>query len=381
MLAISLVRDKKGAHAIDVPKPEIKEPDEVLVRIKEVGLDGTDFHLVESEQQDIAEGRDTMIMGHEVAGVVEEIGEKVTTLAPGDVVTMTVRHGCGICQPCLHNQSDFCMTGLYTERGIHRLDGFLTEYAVEKEQYTIKIPPELAGAAVLTEPMSIVEKGIQQIRTIQSRLPWTCPHPEHRFDRPEWGGCKVALVVGAGPLGLLAATLIRLAGARTFISDLVPEEHSKVALARSLGATYINAREKTPRQVIDECCAPAGQLNMIFEAAGAAETAIKLVAYMSRSSIYVMTGIPGERVNIELDAGQLVSRVVRFNQVIVGSVNSNRGHFEKALEDIEQVASRFEGMPLSLITNRYKLEDYRRAFEEKDPNNIKTVIEVEPWKI
>lgn len=71
--------------------------------------------------------------------------------------------------------------------------------------------------------------------------------------------------------------------------------------------------------------------------------------------------------------------MVRYNQVIVGSVNSNRRHFERALEDMDDLNSRFNGMLEKMITHRFKLADYEEAFALADPSHIKTVIEVEPW--
>jgi len=188
MKAIGMIRGKQGVYSFDLPVPEIDRPDEVLIRVKQAGVDGTDFNMVRFNLQDPPEGRDEIVMGHEMVGVVEKTGKDVKTVVPGDIVVPTVRRGCGICQPCLHNQSDMCMTGLYTERGIHKRDGFFTEYVVDEEQYLLKAPPELAALAVFTEPLSIAEKGIEQLRTIQSRLPWTCNHPEHSFLSPDWGG-------------------------------------------------------------------------------------------------------------------------------------------------------------------------------------------------
>ncbi len=379
MLAVGMIRGKPGVHTFELPVPELEQADEVLVRIKEVGLDGTDFNMVRYGIQDMAEGHPEMAMGHEVVGVVEAVGSGVKSLAPGDPVTMTVRRGCGICHPCLHNQSDMCMTGLYTERGIHKLNGFLTRFAVDREQYIVKVPPELVKLAVFTEPLSIAEKGIEQIRIIQSRFPWACQHQEHSLTARHWGGCKTALVVGAGPLGILATALLRLADAYTYTTDIVPEDHPKVHLVRDIGAKYIDARGKTPKEIVDLCCLPTGNLNMIFEASGAAETAVRLIPYMSRSSIYVMTGIPRGDLTIQLDAAELVRQLVRYNQVVVGSVNSNRNHFEMALKDLGEINSRFSGMLSEMITHRFSLEDYQPAFALQDPKHIKTVIEVEPW--
>lgn len=378
MLAAGIIRGKTGVHHFELPTPRLQEPDEVLVRVKEVGLDGTDFNILRYNLQDIAEGRNEMAMGHEMTGVAVEVGRDVKTLSPGDPVVVTVRRGCGICSPCRHNQSDMCMTGLYTERGIHKRDGFLTRFIVDKEQYIVKVPPKLARLAVFTEPLSIVEKGIDQIRIIQSRFPWTCSHPEHTFLSKEWGSCLTALVIGAGPLGILATALLRLANINTYTTDIIDEDHPRIKLAKTTGTRYIDSRHKTPQEVVKLCCT-LGNLDIIFEAAGAAGAAVELINHMSRSSIYVMTGIPHGDLRTEVDAAELVRHLVRYNQVVVGSVNSNRHHFEMALEDIARINSRFDGLLDKMITRRCRLEDYQQAFASGGTAAIKTVIEVEPW--
>ena len=200
----------------------------------------------------------------------------------------------------------------------------------------------------------------------------------HTFLSKDWGGCKIALVVGAGPLGLLATALLRLSEVYTYVADILPEDSPKVHLVKHMGANYVDARHKTPKEVVELCCT-LGNLDIIFEAAGAAATAVELISHMSRSSIYVMTGIPREELDIQVDAAQLVRQIVRYNQVVVGSVNSNRSHFEMALKDIPEVDSRFNGMLKEMITHRFRLEDYQLDFALSDPKHIKTVIEMEPW--
>lgn len=379
MLAVGMVRGKRGLYDFELPMPEIREDDEVLVRVKEVGLDGTDFNMLRYGEPDIAEGRNEIALGHEMVGVVEEAGKAVKTLAPGDLVTMTNRRGCGLCSPCLHNQSDMCLTGLFTERGIHKQDGFLTRFVVDQEQYIAKVPPELKRLAVLTEPLSIAEKGIEQARIIQSRLHWTCPHLEHTYLSEDWGGCKSALVVGQGPLGLLASALLGLTGVRLYAADIMPPNHIKAELSRQMGAHYIDARERTPDRLVELCCEATGTLDMIFEASGAAATAVRLIYYMARSSIYVMTGIPRGDLTIEVDAAQMVRQLVRYNQVVVGSVNSNRSHFEKALKEMAKIQSRFPQVLKQMFTHRYPIGEYYKAFQTDAPDHIKTIIEVEPW--
>jgi glucose 1-dehydrogenase len=93
MFAVGLIKNKTGVFDFEIPAPEIKNPDEVLIRIKEVGLDGTDINLVRYNLQDLPPGRDTMTMGHEAAGVVEEVGSGVKSVKPEDIVVITVRRG------------------------------------------------------------------------------------------------------------------------------------------------------------------------------------------------------------------------------------------------------------------------------------------------
>jgi threonine dehydrogenase-like Zn-dependent dehydrogenase len=378
MLAVVLKRGKSGVTDLDIPEPEIKQQDEVLVRIKQVGLDGTDFGVIRENRPDFAPDKDYIVIGHEAVGVVEKTGSEVRSLKPGDTVAIAVRRGCGECSPCLHNASDMCLTGRFKERGLHKLDGFLTRYIVDQEQYLAKVPQEARQWSVYTEPLSIVEKGIQELRIIQSRIPWTCAHPEHRYISPQWGGCKIALVVGAGPLGLLAVTLMRLAGVSVFACDIVSKDHNKVTLLHRLGAGYLDARNMSAAELVD-LGGMEEYLDIIFEASGAAALALELIKYMARGSIYVMTGIPREEMLLQIDAASLVRQIVRYNQVIVGSVNSNRSHFEMALKDINRINSKFPGLLDDMITERFSLPDYVKAFQLKGSDHIKTIIEVEPW--
>ena len=93
MLGVGIVRGKTGVHDFELPRPEIRQPDEVLVRLKEVGIDGTDYGVVKYNLQDFAEARDTLVLGHEGVGVVEAVGSAVKSLKPGDVAVVTARRG------------------------------------------------------------------------------------------------------------------------------------------------------------------------------------------------------------------------------------------------------------------------------------------------
>ena len=373
MLGIGLSKNINGAQSFYIPKPQIKESTEVLVRIKQVGLDGTDFNMVNYDSKDIAEDRNEIVLGHEMLGIVAEKGKNVNKLNNGDYVTMTVRRPCNICPPCLHDQSDMCMTGLFTERGIHKIDGFLTNYVVDDEKYILKLPKGIEKYGIFVEPLSIAEKGIEQIRLIQSRLPWACEHPNHSFEGDEWGGCKTAFVIGAGPLGILATCLLRLADVNTYVLERKEENHIKIETIKKLGAKYIDIRKIGIKQAFEI----AGDVDIIFEASGASEFAINMIPYMSRSSIYVMTGIPKGELHTTVDAHAILRQIVRYNQVIVGTVNSNIKHFEMAINDIPKINKKFNNILDKLITHHYKLSEYEKYFSFQDSNQLKVVVDID----
>jgi threonine dehydrogenase-like Zn-dependent dehydrogenase len=204
-------------------------------------------------------------------------------------------------------------------------------------------------------------------------MPWACKHPNHSFDSKDWGGCKTAFVIGAGPLGILATSLLRLADVNTYVLERKEEEHIKIKTIKKLGAKYIDIRKVS----IPEAFKVAGDVHIIFEASGASEFAINMIPYMSRSSIYVMTGIPKGELKATFDAHAILRQIVRYNQVIVGTVNSNKRHFEMAIKDIPRINRKFDKILDKIITHRFKLNQYQEYFNLQDPNQLKIVVDVD----
>lgn len=373
MFAVGIKENIEGITALELPEPGIESPDQVKIRIIRAAIDGTDRAIVKNKMLDPPPGEDMLVLGHEAVGQVVEVGNEVKDLRIGDVVVPTVRRGCNQCSSCLHNQSDMCSTGLYTERGIHKLHGFFTEFIVEEAQYLVKVPEGVAHLAVLTEPLSIAEKAMEQVQYIQGRLPWACPHPDHRFGLPGWGNCKRALVVGAGPLGFMATALLVLEGVHTFVAANRSEDNPKVKMIRDMGADYIDSRQSDPRKILEQ----AGDVDIIIEATGAAQLAMDLVSGLHRNGIYVFTGIPRGDRQVCLDGDMLLRQIVRYNQVIIGSVNSNRTHFESALSHLVAMRENFGPVIDKVITDRFTLKDFKKAFELKDPDMIKVVFDME----
>jgi threonine dehydrogenase-like Zn-dependent dehydrogenase len=155
----------------DMPGPP--QPDEVLVRVLCVGLDGTDREILDGHYGSPPEGDTGLTTGHESLGVVAEAGD-ASGLRPGDLVTALVRRPCREpeCVNCRNGHADFCETGTYVERGIKGAHGYLAEYYKEEARYVVKVPRACLPYGVLAEPQSIVEKVWDQVQKVQQRLIW-----------------------------------------------------------------------------------------------------------------------------------------------------------------------------------------------------------------
>lgn len=373
MRALGLKKSKPGLHLLTVDEPQIVRDDEVKVRMIRVGICGTDRSLIKHHLVDVPDGVDHLVLGHEGYGEVVEIGSAVTTLRPGQKVVLTVRRPCGLCEPCRLGQSDMCATGLYTERGIHKDQGFLTEYVVDREQFLVPVPAGLESLASWAEPYSIVEKGMDLILLQLQRLPWGCAH-EERHKEEMWAHCKKALIFGFGPIGFAATSLAVLQGMKTFVLERKDEDSLKVRMMQEFGASYIDSRRVSKDQLFGS----VGPFDVIIEATGASKDALELIPAMNRDAIYLLTGVPRvSKEKVELDADLIIRHIVRYNQMIIGTVNGNRKHFEAALRDLAKLQKKFPDVMQSSVTHHFKLEEYERALTMLgNPDSMKIVFDL-----
>jgi threonine dehydrogenase-like Zn-dependent dehydrogenase len=195
MRAVALDYAQQKLLVKDVREPERRTRTEVLVRIHEVGVCGTDRELANFRLGFPPAGSDVLVIGHEALGQVVEAGPEVGALRPGDWVTPMIRRACQPpCSSCARGRRDLCFAPVLNERGIFGLNGYFSEYAVDDAVDLVHIPDELVDCAVLMEPLSVVEKAIERALRVHEQ------------------GCRTALVLGAGPIGLLAGLLLQLRG-------------------------------------------------------------------------------------------------------------------------------------------------------------------------
>src|SRR5262249_42349905 len=163
--------------------------------------------------------------GEEWLGEVVEVGPAVARVRPGDLVVPTVRRPCpqAACRACRNSRQDYCFTGDFRERGIKEAHGYMAEFVVEDEKYLNRVPAELRDVGVLVEPLTIAEKALAQIWHVQKRLPWSAPG----IPEAERGRGHRAVVLGAGPVGLLGALGLVTAGFETYVYSRSPAPNPK----------------------------------------------------------------------------------------------------------------------------------------------------------
>src|SRR2546421_4281266 len=187
-------------HLREVPKPSLDEiPDGrgVLVQVLRVGVDGTDREINAAEYGGAPAGCDFLVIGHESFGQVVEVGPNVTEFQPGDYVVATVRRPGSSLYDRIGTY-DMTTDEIYFERGVSRRHGYLTEFYVDDPEYIVKVPAGLRDIAVISEPLSVAEKGIIQALEIQRRLKVWQP--------------RKAAVLGPGTIRLVAVLILRPRG-------------------------------------------------------------------------------------------------------------------------------------------------------------------------
>jgi threonine dehydrogenase-like Zn-dependent dehydrogenase len=365
MKALVINPGTPGLHMVDRPEPQIGADHEIKMRVVRVGICGTDREEVAGGRADAPAGHTDLVIGHEMLGQVTEVGKAVTRVKPGDYAIFTVRRGCGHCEPCRMNRSDMCETGDYTERGIKGLDGYQTEYVVDCEEYVVRVPPQLAPIAVLTEPLTIAEKAVEEAQRVQmTRLP-------NGLANVNWLHGRCCLVAGMGPVGLLAALVLTLRGAEVYGLDIVDESSPRPQWLAAIGGHYIDGRQVSPEHVDDA----VGHMDLIFEATGVPDLAFNLLDALAINGIYTLTGIPGGDTCLDLPGAQLMRELVLDNQVMMGSVNAARGHFQMAVDDLEEAYLRWGDHIGKLITQHFAYTDFEKAFGHHGADEIKVAIE------
>lgn len=328
---------------------ELPEPPEtdgpVVVKTRAVGVCGTDLEIIAGEYGWAPPGEERLAIGHESLGEVVSAPDG-SGLAAGDLVVAIVRRPDPVpCSNCAVGEWDMCRNGKYTEWGIKEHHGYARERYRITPDFAVKVDPSLGNLGVLLEPTTVVAKAWDHIERIGARAQW----------KPE----KV-LVTGAGPIGLLAALLGVQRGLEVHVLDQVTEG-LKPDLVSALGAHYHHGA------VADVGVAP----DVAIECTGVGQLIFDVMDTAGSNGVVCLTGVSSGGRELPVDVGLLNRRMVLENDVVFGSVNANRRHYEagaKALADADR------DWLSKLITRRVALDSWRDAYT-RQPNDVKVVLE------
>ncbi|HEX7901731.1 MAG TPA: glucose 1-dehydrogenase [Planctomycetota bacterium] len=356
MKAVGVFPASREVRLVDHPAPVLEAADDVEARVLEVGACGTDREICAFEFGEPPVGRDYLVLGHEGLAEVTRVGKGVSRLKPGDLVVPMVRLPCEVpaCAACRRERQDFCLTDTFPEHGIRRAHGFMTEAVVERERFLVPVPRALRDVAVLVEPLTIAEKALFQAADVQKRL----PYPPGRK----------AVVLGAGPVGLLGAMALITRGYETFVFARSPGDTPNARLATSIGASYVSGGTTDFAALAKRL----GGIDLVYEAAGAVKPAFELLEHLGTNGLFVMTGVPA-LTPVSTDVAGIMRNVVLKNQAVIGTVNAGRDAFEAAIRDLEVFLKRWPEALRGLITGRFRLDDFRRLLLEK-PAGIKSIF-------
>lgn len=346
---------KRSATLREIPTPS-PGAGEVLVRLLDVGIDGTDAEIDAGLYGETPPSQDFLVIGHESLGQVVEVGAGASGVSPGDLVVATVRRP-GDCVNCRAGESDMCLDGRYTERGIRGRHGYMAEFYTESPDFLVTLAPEFRPFGVLLEPMTIVEKGIAQSFDIQRRLVWAP---------------RTALVLGAGTIGLFAAMVLRSMGLDVTVVGRERKDvpSLKLDILKTVGATY-RSSESDPILSLPQTL---GNIDLVIEATGSSQVVFEAMQVVGTNGVVCLMGITGGDRTIPVPADRINLEMVLGNKVVVGSVNANRRYFELGVRHFGEFEQAWPGLLSRFVTRRLPLAGFREGIDSRR-DHIKVVLE------
>ncbi len=342
-------RMKNSIHAVDISKPTLERfPDGngVLIQVLQVGVDATDQEINEGLYGNSPEGADFLIIGHELFGIVQEVGNRVTHVKKGDYVSCTVRRPGGSIYDQI-GRNDITSDKVYYERGINLRHGYMTEFIVEEATYVVKVPEGMKAIGVLAEPASICAKAIEQAYLAQARLQVWSP--------------KIAWVVGSGQIGLLSTMMLKLKGLEVFTIARSPlEGNLKAQIAQEYGAHYISTKKTS----LSDLVAKHGSPDLIIEATGNSQIAFECMEHLNLNGALVLTSITGGNRDITIPADKINLEWVLGNKLMLGSVNASVKHFREGVDALATGEAMYPGVTQKILTHPVRgLDQFKQMIE------------------
>jgi L-iditol 2-dehydrogenase len=337
----AVMKTAPGVGNIEVR--EISEPDpppgHVKIAVQAAGICGTDIHIYYDEFRT----RPPVVLGHEIAGQVVDVGTDVTSVQPGQrVTTETYFSTCGVCPFCRSGRANLCPD----RRSIgSAVDGGFARYVIVPARNVHVLPDNVDyQAGALTEPLACVVHGA--------------------LEMPRLAPGDLAVITGPGAIGLLTLQVVKAAGATVVLLGTDADE-SRLALGRELGADYaLNIQREDAAAQIATLSEGLGA-DIVYECSGAGPAAQTLLELVRRGGQYAQIGLFGKPVAWALD------QVCYKELTVTGSNASVPSAWRKALRLMAEGKVR----TAPLVSGIYPLTGWRAAFDVfEQRTGIKTLL-------
>ena len=332
----------------DVPKPTAG-PGEVVLRVLRCAVCGTDKRIYTHGQKNVVP---PAITGHEIVGIIQEIGPNVEGgLRVGQRAVVATVVGCGHCIYCKRKQYNLCDS--FTAIGYDHAGGF-AEY--------VKIPARaVAQGNVIPIPDSIsVERAalIEPLSCVLNGQEYVSPQPDDR-----------AVVFGAGPIGLMHASILKARGCDPVLVSDVSQERLDYIREFGVGTTVNTSAGNAVDKIMEAGGGEKFDVAIVACSVKAAQAAaLKLVRKKARVSFFA--GVPKDDPVLGID-----TNLIHYNEISVfGCFASNLKHYHEALAMVSR-----DDLPWDrFLTHRFKLQDMVKAYAVVEAGQgIKTVIDCE----
>ena len=355
MKAITVVPGKSGVTLVDIP--DVPVEGQVKVRTLHTGVCGTDREIVSGRLGIVrAEKGDTLVLGHEAVGIVEEAPGQ-SGFAKGDAVVPMVRRPGG-CINCRNNRQDYCIDGKFTEAGIRGKDGFMREFFYELPEFLIKISdPANAHTCVLTEPTKNIMKILEAVTIASKRSLWELSG--NLENKGVW-------IFGTGAEGMLCAAVFKNAGAKVMLVNRRSANEVESKVIERIGCGFFDSSSGDWDSAMNSV-----PMDMAIDMVGVPEVFEGAVPRLNRNGIIVLFGTGGEGRMSQFDGTSIV-KIVDKNATVLGCEDGARQHYEKAVKFIEENRERY-GLD-GIITGHSSSADLD-VLMKKSSNEIKNVID------
>jgi len=311
------------------PEPKITKPTDVLIRIKMVGVCGSDIHYYTTGRIGSQIIKFPFTVGHEAAGIVEQVGKKVTRVKPGQRIAIDPAVYCGHCDQCRAGRENTCRELLFLGCP-GQLEGALCERLVLPEICCFPIKDRTTfEQATLSEPLAIAVYAVER-----ARLP---------------ARANVA-ILGAGPIGMSVFHVLRANNVgKVFITDKIPE---RVKFSQKLKPKYCGNPDRT--DVVKEISnAEPLLMDAVFECSGDQMAYDHAVQLLKPGGTLALVGIP------EYDDVSFPIHELRRREVTIINIRRQAHATQKAIDLLEQRKINLDAM----VTHHFPLEETRQAFD------------------